>query len=274
MIHTSGQKRVIITNVSPQVEEGKFPAKSAIHESFKISTDVFSDGHDEIAASAFVKKITDTEWTEYPLHFVINDHWETTYKATDTGVYEFKIEGWVDHYTTWKKGLKKKFDAGHDINVEIQIGVELLEEAASHNKANGVQLKSWASQLQSENPAQAVVLAFSTEISAAMYKHRHPNLITQYPTIYQFEVERKRAAFSTWYELFPRSASEQPGEHGTFKDVAKLLPRVSRMGFDVLYFPPIHPIGENNRKGRNNSLTAEADDPGSPWAIGNHLGGH
>lgn len=273
MIHTSGQKRVIITNVSPKVEEGKFPAKSAIHESFKISADIFSDGHDEIAASAFVKKINEPEWKEYPLQFVINDHWETTYKATETGNYEYKIGGWVDHYTTWKKGLKKKFDAGQNIDVELQIGVELLEEAATHNKADQTQLKGWASQLQSENPELAVVLAFSPDISAVMYKHRHPNLITESDT-YRFEVERKRAAFSTWYELFPRSASEKDGEHGTFNDVAKLLPRVARMGFDVLYFPPIHPIGEKNRKGRNNSLTAEADDPGSPWAIGNRLGGH
>jgi starch synthase (maltosyl-transferring) len=275
MIHTSGQKRVIITNVSPKVEEGKFPVKSAIHESFKISADIFSDGHDEIAASAFVKKITDAEWIEYPLHFVINDHWETTYKATETGNYEFKIEGWVDHYTTWKKGLKKKFDAGQDITVELQIGVELLEEAATHNKADQLQLQAWVKQLnEAGNTEQAVELAFSPEIKAVMYKHRHSNLITQYPTIFRFEVERKRAAFSTWYELFPRSASEQPGKHGTFKDVVKLLPRVAKMGFDVLYFPPIHPIGEKNRKGKNNSLTAEADDPGSPWAIGNRLGGH
>lgn len=273
MIHTSGQKRVIITNVSPKVEEGKFPAKSAIHESFKISADVFSDGHDEIAASAFVRKVNDAEWIEHPLHFVINDHWETTHKASDTGNYEFKINGWVDHYTTWKKGLKKKFDAGQDIAVELQIGAELLEEAATHNKVNQAQLKGWASQLQSENPEQAVVLAFSPDISAVMYRHRHPNLITESAT-YRFEVERKRAAFSTWYELFPRSTSEKDGDHGTFNDVAKLLPRVARMGFDVLYFPPIHPIGEKNRKGRNNSLIAESDDPGSPWAIGNRLGGH
>ncbi|WP_342644354.1 alpha-1,4-glucan--maltose-1-phosphate maltosyltransferase [Mucilaginibacter sp. CSA2-8R] len=275
MIQTSGQKRVIITNISPKVEEGKFPAKSAIYESFKISADIFSDGHDEIAASAFVKKVNDANWTEYPLHFVINDHWETIFRATETGNYEFKIEGWVDHYTTWKKGLKKKFDAGQDITVELQIGVELLEEAATHNIANKAKLREWVTQLtQAGSTEQAVVLAFSPEISAEMYKHRHANLVTQYPTVYRFEVERKRAAFSTWYELFPRSASEQPGEHGTFDDVVKLLPRVARMGFDVLYFPPIHPIGEKNRKGKNNSLTAESNDPGSPWAIGNRLGGH
>ena len=275
MINSSGQKRVIITNVSPRVEEGRFPAKVVINEQVTLSADIFGDGHDEIAASAYIKYAGDIEWTEVPMQFVINDYWEATFKVGQIGFYEFKIQGWVDHYTTWKKGLKKKFDAGQDIAVELLIGIELLEHAATENRKEAAKLLAWANQLkQSKTDEQAVFLALGNDIAEVMYKHRHPDLITEYPTIYQIEVERKKAAFSTWYELFPRSAAPEPESHGTFKDVIKLLPRVFKMGFDVLYFPPIHPIGEKNRKGKNNSLTAGADDPGSPWAIGNRLGGH
>ncbi|WP_345950693.1 alpha-1,4-glucan--maltose-1-phosphate maltosyltransferase [Mucilaginibacter sp. PAMB04274] len=275
MIQSSGQKRVIITNVSPRVEEGRFPAKVVVNEDVTLSADIFSDGHDEIAASAYIKHADDTAWSEIPMTFVINDHWEAILKTGKLGFYDFKIEGWVDHYTTWKKGLKKKFDAGQDIAVELLIGIELLEEAAAHNVDDKASLLSWASQIKRlTDPKEAVALALSPDIAGVMYKHRHPELVTQFPVTYRIEVERLKAAFSTWYELFPRSAADGPGKHGTFKDVVRLLPRVAKMGFDVLYFPPIHPIGEKNRKGKNNSLTAGPDDPGSPWAIGNRLGGH
>jgi starch synthase (maltosyl-transferring) len=275
MSELSGQKRVIITNVSPRVEEGRFPAKAVVNENITLSADVFSDGHDEIAACAYIKHSNDAQWTELPLKFLINDHWEASFKPKNIGFYEFKIIGWVDHYTTWKKGLQKKFDAGQDIAVEFQIGAELLEDAASGNTADKKTLLDWAKQLKNiQAPEQGVFLAMSNDIAAAMYKHREAGLVTQYPTTYSIEIERKKAAFSTWYELFPRSAAKEAGKHGTFKDVVNLLPRVAKMGFDVLYFPPIHPIGEKNRKGRNNSLTALANDPGSPWAIGNRLGGH
>jgi starch synthase (maltosyl-transferring) len=275
MIQSTGPKRVIITNVSPRVEEGRFPAKAVEQEEISITADIFSDGHDEIAASAYVKHAKDKAWTELPMQFMVNDHWQAKLKLEKTGIYQFKIEGWVDHYTTWKKGLKKKADAGQAIAVELQIGVELLEEAAAASPADQAELSVWAERLkQADNPEQAVLLALSPEIAALMYRYRRPELITQYPTVYCIEAERKKAGFSTWYELFPRSAAEMPNQHGAFKDVIRLLPRVAKMGFDVLYFPPIHPIGEKNRKGRNNSLTALDGDPGSPWAIGNRLGGH
>jgi starch synthase (maltosyl-transferring) len=275
MVYPSGKKRVVITNVSPRVEEGRYPAKAVINEQIEISADVFSDGHDEIAVSACIRHASDgNSWTEVPMQFMINDFWKTPYKLYKQGFYEFKIIAWVDHYTTWKKGLKKKFDAGQDIGVELQIGAELLNDAAQQNKKEGAKLKAWAKHLLELEAEQSVSLAYNNDISAAMYKHRSADSITEYPTIYTIDVERKKAGFSSWYELFPRSASATPGSHGNFKDVIKLLPRVFNMGFDVLYFPPIHPIGEINRKGKNNSLTATETDPGSPWAIGNRLGGH
>jgi starch synthase (maltosyl-transferring) len=270
MISSGGQKRVIITNVYPRVEEGRFPAKIVLNESVVISADIFGDGHDEVAASAFIKHASEEQWTELPMRLTNNDHWEATFKFDKLGFYEFQVEAWEDHYTTWKKGLKKKFEAGQDIRVELQIGVELLEQAAAENEKNKQTLLDWSTKLkEADRPAESVLLALSDEVAAIMYKHRQVDLITVFPIVYKIEVERKKAAYSTWYELFPRSAAQEPDKHGTFKDVVKLLPRVAKMGFDVLYFPPIHPIGELNRKGKNNSLTAGPDDPGSPWAVGN-----
>lgn len=275
MVYPSGKKRVVITNVSPRVEEGKYPAKAVVNESIEISADVFGDGHDEIAVSAYIRHANDQLWKELPMQFVINDYWKASFKLLKIGFYDFKITAWVDHYTTWKKGLKKKFEAGQDIGLELQIGAELLNEAALENKKDAARLKAWANHLLEFNDGQqSVDLAYSNEIAEIMYKHRLADLITEYPVTYQIDVEHTKAGFSSWYELFPRSASSMPNTHGNFKDVIKLLPRVFKMGFDVLYFPPIHPIGEVNRKGKNNSLTATENDPGSPWAIGNRLGGH
>lgn len=275
MINSHGRKRVIITNVQPRVEGGRFPAKSVIHEDIIFSADVFSDGHDEIAASVFVQYCGETHWTEIPMKFVINDYWEAVFSPERTGMYQFRIHAWVDHYTTWKKGLIKKYDAGQDIAVELWIGAELIENAAADASGEEKeQLRHWADQLKSlEEVESAVTLAVDEELARVMYRYRDQNTVND-SELYEIDVERKKAGFSSWYELFPRSSALEPGQHGTFNDVKRLLPRVAKMGFDVLYFPPIHPIGEKNRKGKNNSLTAEPGDPGSPWAIGSRLGGH
>ncbi len=275
MVNSGGKKRVIITNVSPKVEEGRFPAKAVAGDTITFSADIFGDGHDEIDASLLIKHSADEGWTEVPMKFVINDYWETTFKIDKTGFYEFRIQAWEDHYTTWKKGLKKKFEAGQDITVEIKIGVELLEQAAAEDAEKSTVLLGYSNRLKTaENFEQAVTLSLSDEVAALMRSFHHKDLTSTFLKQYKIEAERKKAAFSTWYELFPRSAGKETELHGTFKDVAGLLPRISKMGFDVLYFPPIHPIGEVNRKGKNNSLTAGPEDPGSPWAIGNRLGGH
>lgn len=266
---------MVITNISPKVEDGKFPAKAVMGDRIVIAADIFSDGHDAIAASAYVRHATDRLWRELPMQFTTNDRWQTGFRAERTGMYVFKVTAWVDHYTTWKKGLKKKFKAGQDIRVELLIGAAMLRGAAAGNKKASVRLIAWAVQLEeATDPEQCVILAHSDEVAVAMYRHRRRDTVTEYPTTYQVDVERRKAAFSTWYELFPRSASPEAGRHGTFNDVANLLPRIAEMGFDVLYLPPIHPIGEVNRKGRNNSLAANPGDPGSPWAIGNRMGGH
>lgn len=276
MLETNGKNRVIITNVSPQVEGGKYPAKTTINEPTAFAADIFLDGHDEIAACIILKHKKERQWKEIPMHLVNNDHWEVNLELDKLGLYQFQVYAWVDHFTTWKKGLFKKYEAGQDIKVELQIGTELLLNS-SYNAApkDKTSIQQAAKELQQvKNFNSATLLALSDKVAAAMFRSRDKDLVTVYPDILEVEAEWKRASFSTWYELFPRSASPEPGRSGTFKDVISLLPRVAGMGFDTLYFPPIHPVGEHKRKGKNNSLTAAPEDPGSPWAIGSKLGGH
>lgn len=274
MDSNDGKKRVIITQVSPVVEGGKYPAKAVAGSDIMLSADIFGDGHDEVRASAFIRNSQSEEVIELPMTLLMNDHWEASYTFTAAGRYEFWIKGWEDHYETWKKGLQKKQAAGQDISLELQIGAGLLRTAAETLTANSQLLKDTADQLLTASDAEGVSIASGEEIGMVMLQYHPEEYVTVYPQVFKLHVERKKAEFSSWYELFPRSAAAEPGQHGTFKDVERLLPRIHKMGFDVLYFPPIHPIGEINRKGKNNSLTAGPDDPGSPWAIGNRKGGH
>jgi starch synthase (maltosyl-transferring) len=215
-------------------------------------------------------------WKEIPLTFLNNDHWEATFTPVQYGSYLFTVQGWIDHFTTWKSGLIKKQAAGQDIRIELAIGAGLLSGLTIKDKGERVKLAGWISSLKDDaEDKEALVTMISTEeVAALVRRNADKSLAVKYPKTFRLDVEREKAGFSSWYELFPRSASPEPGRHGTFKDVKALLPRISALGFDVLYFPPIHPIGRLKRKGRNNSLTATEQDPGSPWAIGNELGGH
>lgn len=275
MIDLNGRNRVVISNISPVVEEGWYPAKSAEGEYVIISADVFSDGHDEISATVLIQSPDSEEWREHYMDASFNDLWSYRLKTESIGFYRFKVQGWVDHYASWAKGLKKKYEAGQDLKVELLIGADLLAQALSKaTKDHKKLLASWIKVLEkAKNVEEAVALALRADVYDVVRQYRDSQLITV-SNDYRIETERKRAAYSTWYELFPRSAAPAEGAHGTFDDVKRLLPRVAKMGFDVLYFPPIHPIGEKNRKGKNNSLTPDENDPGSPWAIGNRTGGH
>lgn len=273
MNSNDGKKRVIITGISPVVEGGRYPAKTVIDDDITVSADVFGDGHDQVNASVFIRNIQTGEVKELPMAFVINDYWEAAYTFNTTGIYEFWIQGWEDHFGTWKTGIKKKLEAEQDISLDLEIGLLLLESAAAALPGDREFLTGIASRISVAGQTEGVETALQEELSAVMFNYRPEERMTTSP-VFKITVERKKAAFSSWYELFPRSASPEPGSHGTFRDVEKLLPRIRQMGFDVLYFPPIHPIGEKNRKGKNNTLTAAPDDPGSPWAIGNRRGGH
>lgn len=271
-----GRKRVVISNVAPQIEEGRFPARRAIGESVVFSADIIADGHDAVAASVIFRYGADQLWHDVPMSHAGNDRWHATWTPAKEGFYEYRFTGWIDHFTTWKKGLIKKFDANQDVTVELRIGAGILKEAAGlAAKEHHPAFERWIAAMENAaDPQEAVDLALSDALAEVMSKIRYTDRISVFDRTFRLEVERKKAGFSSWYELFPRSAAEVPGRHGTFRDVLRLLPKVAKMGFDTLYFPPVHPIGEMKRKGKNNSLVPSATDPGSPWAIGNRLGGH
>lgn len=277
MMTIQGRKRVVITQIAPLVADGKFPAKTAVHEKTTFSASVFSDSHDVIQACVLIRAKADKQWTEYPMTLLYNDYWEFDWYPEQAGVFAYQIVGWVDHYTTWLNNLLKKKLAGADLSVDLQIGRQLIDEAIFRAIAKDKQiLTRMLDELDAKDIAEEQVFSiFSSDAyRAVIHRSRNRSLVTVSDSVLEIEVESKRAACSAWYELFPRSASQTPGKHGTFKDVVKLLPRIAHMGFDTLYLPPIHPIGEVNRKGKNNSLQATPDDPGSPWAIGSRLGGH
>lgn len=276
-----GHKRVSIRNVSPQIDCGRYPIKRVTDEEIRVEADIFGDGHDKVDAVLLYREVKkergrENKWTEVPMKFEGNDHWSAAFSLPVTGNYEYTIEGWVDHYRTWQDSLQKKAAAGQDLRVEMLIGAELMEQAISHATApNKKKLKEWIRLLKSEeHQAQAQAEALGDTASRVMYASRDRSRAFAYERTLQVRVERKKALFSSWYEFFPRSASPEKGRHGTFRDCERVLPEVAKMGFDVIYFPPIHPIGHRHRKGVNNATEAAEGDPGSPWAIGSEEGGH
>ncbi|WP_052464481.1 alpha-1,4-glucan--maltose-1-phosphate maltosyltransferase [Geoalkalibacter subterraneus] len=271
-----GRRRAVIENITPQVDDGRFAIKRVIGEKVVVRADVFCDGHDEPAALLLYRHESEEQWHKVPMRFLVNDAWEAAFQISELGVYYYTVEARVDHFVTWQKDLAKRFSAGQDLAVDREIGARLVESFALRAGSSDAQrLRQWASRLrQAPDDASALRLAQDPELTALMERHYDPHLATLADRTFQVLAERQRALFSSWYELFPRSTSGDPSQHGTFRDCEKLLPEIARMGFDVLYFPPIHPIGLTNRKGRNNQVVAEGDDPGSPWAIGGAKGGH
>jgi starch synthase (maltosyl-transferring) len=271
-----GRKRAIIEHVKPQINCGQFPIKRIVGEKVVIRADVFGDGHDEVRAYIRYRHVNNAHWEETPMTFLVNDHWEGSFTPDTPGMYEYRVHGWIDHFLTWQKGLKKKFEAGQNIQIELVIGAQLMEEAATRAEGqNKDDLYRWAHEFRNATNAQAAVTqALSEEVSHLMTLFGDKSESGAYKRILRVDVERKKAGFSTWYELFPRSTSQEPGKHGTFKDCERLIPEIVRMGFDVLYLPPIHPIGRAFRKGKNNNVSSQPGEPGSPWAIGAPEGGH
>jgi starch synthase (maltosyl-transferring) len=274
-MQSDGRKRVVIDYVGPQVDCGRFPIKRAVGEEIAVVAHTFVDGHDQIQVELLYKNSEQEEWTVRPMAYQINDEWSGSFAVTELGAYTYTVRAWVDPFGTWQSDLRKKRDAGQDVAVELRSGGALLRQtAAAAASADAQRLNEWA--LLFESPARmehAVALALGPELTEVIQKYRDRSLATTYHTQLTVLVDRPKAVFSTWYELFPRSFG-RPGEHGTFRDCERLLPDIAAMGFDVLYLSPIHPIGQTHRKGRNNSSNVAPADPGSPWAIGSALGGH
>ena len=269
------RNRTIIENVKPEIEGGKYCIKRIPGEKIEITADIFSDGHDTIRAALLYKSDSEKQWQEVLLQEHPNDIWTGSFTVEKQGFYSYKIEAWVDHLLNWFKGFRKKYDDQQNMQVELEIGANLLRKTAeAYSKTKASPLLKLAKILEKEDYGTAIQMVLSEETAQLVQDFPMKQFQTVYDKNLQVRVGRERELFSSWYEIFPRSASLEVGKHGTFKDVERLLPRVQEMGFDILYLPPIHPIGELNRKGRNNDVTAETHEPGSPWAIGSKHGGH
>lgn len=272
-----GRVRVVIENVAPQIDCGRFPAKRTIGESIAVEADVFADGHDAVACVVKHRAVGAAAWQQAPMAPLGNDRWRAEFRVTRIGRHEFTVAGWVDHMETWRRDLLKRHEAGQGLAVDFERGAQLARELATRAAPlEARRLEKWAVALteSTHDETERVALAQSEIVRQIARHHPDPALVREHGPPLAVEVDRERARFSTWYELFPRSTARAGGKHGTFADVIARLPYVASMGFDVLYLPPIHPIGLAHRKGPNNRATAAPDDPGSPWAIGAKEGGH
>lgn len=269
-------ERIIIEAVSPALDDGRHAIKRIIGDELVVEADIFKDGHDRLAAQARWCG-PDGVWQTTPLRYDYDsDRWFARVPLDRAGTWSFTVEAWTDRFTTWRVELEKKFAAGQAIHSELLEGAVMVDAAA--RAADGGDrrlLMRLADELRDpeRGPAERAVTAQNAELRALMALHHAPDDRTEYPRVFPVRVDRARARFGSWYEFFPRSCGE-PGVHGRFVDAERALYRIAAMGFDVVYLPPIHPIGRTSRKGKNNSLTAEAGDVGSPWAIGGEAGGH
>jgi len=273
----AGRRRVVIEGVEPEIDCGRFPAKRVVGDDVVVEADILADGHDVLAASVLYRKIGDADWGEAPMSPLVNDRWRGVFVVDSLGEYEFTIRGWVDRFTTWRRDLLKKAQADQDVSVDLTIGASLVEAAAGRAPgAASERLRAFASRLADGRASQSMRVAAGEEeeLATLMSTHAERSHEAAYGKAPRIWVDRERARFSAWYELFPRSCSDEPGRHGTFRDVEARLPDIASMGFDILYLPPVHPIGRTNRKGKNNAVVAEPGDVGSPWAIGAAEGGH
>jgi starch synthase (maltosyl-transferring) len=289
---SEGRSRVVIEDITPQVNGGRYPACRIVGDRVTVTAAIFADGHDLLAARLLYRHSSERRWRATPMTLDNNDVWSGSFDVNTLGSWQFTVQGWVDHFATWVRDLKKRLDAqpsatnpnaaDQNIPLALRTGALLIEQAASRAKGTDVsQLKEVASSLRwmADQNAATYEFPITDEIRDVMAAYPDLAFATKYEPVLSLWVNRERARYSTWYELFPRSASKIPGQHGTFKDVEAQIPEIAAMGFDVLYMPPIHPIGTAFRKGKNNSTTAEDGDVGSPWAIGSaptkdNEGGH
>ncbi|NTW68673.1 MAG: alpha-1,4-glucan--maltose-1-phosphate maltosyltransferase [Chlorobiaceae bacterium] len=270
-----GRQRVVIENVSPELDGGKYPAKSVEGGFVVVEADIFVDGADTITAKLCVRHTGASRWQHSAMATTGNDRWSGTLCVGSPGSYEYTIEAWVDHFETWKKGLIKKTEANQDVSLDLLIGALLIDGGVARSTAaTAVKLKLFADALRSGEREESVEAALDSELADLMAQAPDKSCAALYEKVLSLTVEQKKAGFSSWYEIFPRSWASEPGRHGTFKECSRMLPMIAGMGFDVLYLPPIHPIGYAKRKGKNNALVAAPGEPGSCWAIGNSDGGH
>jgi len=270
------RERVVVESVRPEVDGGRFPAKAVIGQRFLVEADVFAEYEPIVSSVLRYRRDGEAEWRETPMQPAGEDHYAGGFIVDQLGVYYYTIEAWIDRFETWRRLLQRKVEARQDVSGELQVGTTLVRDAAARARgSNRKRLEATAARIGGERPArERVRAALGGHLAALMSRNPDRSRSTRYDRELRLTVDPPKAVFSSWYELFPRSWAAEPGRHGTFRDVEAVLPYVAGMGFDVLYLPPVHPIGRTHRKGKNNSLRAKATDPGSPWAIGSEEGGH
>ncbi len=272
-------KPIVIECVTPELDSGRFPVKRVIGDAVAVGADIIRDGHDLLAARVRYRGPGDEEWRFEPLVYEFaSDRWYGGFPADRIGRWLFTIEAWTDFFATWRDELAKKLDAGQDVSVELLDGASLIDEAANRARFGEArkELKRAAASLRDAGvrATERADRALDPALLALMEEYFQPRDLTTYRRELTVWVDRERARFAAWYEMFPRSQTTESGRHGTFADAERALDRIAELGFDVVYLPPVHPVGETNRKGRNNTLVRAEGDPGSPWAIGGAAGGH
>jgi starch synthase (maltosyl-transferring) len=284
------QLRPVIEAVRPLVDGGQRPAKAAVGDTVTVEADVIADGHDVLTCDLRYRHDDDLVWSSVAMEPLVNDRWRAGFDVRSMGQHRFLIEARVDPFVTWRRDLRARSEAGQDIGIELHVGAELVDAGAHRAEAADRRLLSlaasdlWAAteglagevseEITAWSGASTVgELVFSDQLAHLMRQYEDPERSTR-SEVFTVSADREKARFSAWYEMFPRSASPDPLRPGTFADVRAKLPYVAHMGFDVLYLPPIHPIGRTGRKGRDGATKAAEGDPGSPWAIGGVEGGH
>ncbi|MDH6264624.1 starch synthase (maltosyl-transferring) [Rhizobium sp. SG_E_25_P2] len=266
--------RLAIEAVTPSVDTGRFPVKRIVGSLVRVEADVFGDGHDPLSAALLWRAADEAAWRETPMTLLGNDRWTAEFTPQRLGRHEFQIEAWRNPFAIYRYELQKKHEARLDLTLELQEGAALIRKAEDRaDDPLKSRLRAFIERLAQTDSAERVALLLSDNAFKLMADADARPFRTR-SNVIPLDAERREAAFASWYQIFPRSQSGDPHRHGTFNDVIRRLPAIRDMGFDVLYFPPIHPIGKTNRKGRNNSLTPAPDDPGSPYAIGSPEGGH
>jgi starch synthase (maltosyl-transferring) len=271
-------QRVVIENVGPEIQGGRFPIKRTIGEDVEVTADIYADGHDILGAVLLHRPASQRGWEEVPMQPLVNDRWQAKFIVSGEGLHLYTLKAWLDPFQSWSRDFSKKLEAGQDVSVDLLTGVQLVQVAAKRASGEDAKrLSACASEilrLQKQNLHDAVGRLSNVELTALMVLHADRSQATIYGKELTVVVDRERAGFSAWYEMFPRSCGAEAGRHGTFQDCERRLEYVSGMGFDVLYLPPIHPIGRTHRKGKNNTEESTPEDVGSPWAIGSKEGGH
>jgi len=275
MSRVDGRKRVVIDHVRPQLDGGRFPIKRALGETVAVEAHAFADGHDRLRVELLYRRHGHKTWKSFEMIDQGRDEWSASFSVTQLRTYGYTVRAWIDHFATWQAALERKHEAKLDITVDLKIGAKMLRATVKRAApADAKRLRKWVKVLHSAQDSEsAVEIACSKELTAVVRKYPALSLATTYEKELFVTVDRRQAVFSTWYEVFPRSLGKG-GKHGTFQDCENLLPKIARMRFDILYLPPIHPIGRTGCKGKNNAADCAPKDPGCPWAIGSAQGGH